>query len=294
MELFQPKLILSPTDFSELATFAVRYAKEMAACSGARLLVLYADPFLPPPHFTTRQVDEVIQALERSKQAAHEHLAGYVREHVGEAVEAEAIVVEAMAVPAIVETAERRNADLIVMGTHGRSGLSRVMLGSVTERVLRETDRPVLTVRHKRGVAEPTVSIKQVLCPVNYTEVALKALEHAVAVAQCFNAELWVLNVIESPDSSGAEQQELERLCGWIPQNVRVRCGLKEIVRQGNAAEQIIAVASALSCDMIVLGAQHKRFFDTTVIGTTTVRVTRHAPCPVLTVIRREKERGVV
>lgn len=287
MEKFQPHLILCPTDFSELATFALHYAKDMAACSGARLLVLYADPFLPPPYVTARQVDELVPALERSKQAARDHLAGYVREQVGEAVETEAIVVEDWPAPAIVNTAERGNADLIVMGTHGRSGLSRVMLGSVTERVLRETDRPVLTVRYKQGIAEPTVSVKQVLCPVNYTDVALKALEHAVAVAECFHAELWVLNVVESPGGLSTDQQELDRLCGWIPEDVRWRCSVKEIVRRGDAAEQILAAASAIGCDMIVLGAQHKRFFDTTVIGTTTVRVTRHAPCPVLTVIRQ-------
>ena len=125
------------------------------------------------------------------------------------------------------------------------------------------------------------------LCPINYTDVALKALEHAVGVTKCFEAELLVLHVIESHSTDVKKEEEHERLCAWIPGSIRSRCSLKEIVRQGDAAEEIIEMASSASCDMIILGAQHKRFYDTTVLGTTTIRVTRHAPCPVLTVVRK-------
>ena len=69
--------------------------------------------------------------------------------------------------------------------------------------------------------------------------------------------------------------------------SIRSRCSLKEIVRRGDAAEQIIEAVPSVSCDIIVLGGQHKHFHDTTVLGTTAIRVTRHAPCPVLTVIRK-------
>ncbi|RMG55001.1 MAG: universal stress protein [Acidobacteria bacterium] len=288
METFQPRRILCPTDFSELATFALKYAREVAQCFHGRLLIMYADPFLPPPHFTARQVDELVQALERSKMAAREALADYVWKHVGDRVETESLVVEDWPVPAILRTAEERDVDLIVMGTHGRRGLSRVMLGSVTERVLRETDRPVLTVRYKQGAEkEHPISITRILCPVNFTDVAMKALGHAVSMARCFDAQLVVLNVVESPGGESSEQEELDRLCAWVPGDVRSSCHVQEMVRRGHAAEQIIDVAASIGCDLIVLGAQHRRFSDTTVIGTTTERVTRHAPCPVLTVIRR-------
>ncbi|HXF04576.1 MAG TPA: universal stress protein [Blastocatellia bacterium] len=287
METFQPRLILCPTDFSELATAALRYGRDVAACFGARLLVIYADPFLPPPYFTMEQLADVTRAMDRSRQAAREHLQRYVREQVGETVEVETRVVEDHPVSAIVTTAEREPVDLIVMGTHGRSGVGRLMLGSVTERVLRETSRPVLTVRPRPGatIGAP-LPVRRVLCPVNFTDVAEVALRHAAAVAQCFGAELFVLHVLESADSVGAEETARERLCGWVPPDVRARCQLQEMVRQGDAAQQIITTAESLGCDLIVLGAQHRRFFDATVIGTTTVRVTRHSPVPVLTVIR--------
>jgi len=173
------------------------------------LIVFYADPFIPPPYFTSAQEDGLVKSLKRSQKAAGDLLARYVQEHAGDSVEAEALVVDQLPVPAILNIAERREVDLIVLGTYGRSGLSRVMLGSVTERVLRETDRPWITVRNKNGASEPsTVSIKQILCPVNFTEVVRKALEHAVAVAECFGADLMVLNVVESPASQAADPDE--------------------------------------------------------------------------------------
>jgi len=288
METFQPKFILSPTDFSEPATLALQYGKHLSDCFDARLVVLYADPFSPPPYFTSGQLEDLAKTIQHFKGTADAYLTRYVSEHIGSSSQVEMVVAENQPVPAILLAAEEKKVDMIVMGTHGRSGINRLMLGSVTEKVLHETDRPVLTVREKKGAADfPRVSIEQVLCPINYTEVALKALEHAVEMSKCFKAELLVLHVIEPHSTVIKGEDELERLCAWIPDDIRSRCSLKEIVRQGNAAEQIIEVVSSARCDMIVLGGQHKHFHDTTVLGTTTLRVTRHAPCPVLTVIRK-------
>ncbi len=288
MEPFQPKLILSPTDFSEPATLALQYGKHLADCFGARIVVLYTDPFSPPPYFTSAHLQDLAKTIEYSKGAAREHLARYVGEHIGRSNKVEMVVAENQTVPGILVTAAEKMADMIVMGTHGHSGINRFVLGSVTEKVLHQTDLPVLTVREKRSAAELSeVSIQHVLCPVNYTEVARKALEHAVGISKCFAAELLVLHVIESHSTDIKEKDEHGRLCAWIPDEIRSRCSLKEIVRRGDAAEQIIEVASSVSCDMIVLGAQHKHFHDTTVLGTTTIRATRHAPCPVLTVVQK-------
>jgi nucleotide-binding universal stress UspA family protein len=288
METFQPKTILCPTDFSEPATLALRYGKHLADCFDARLVVLYADPFSPPPYFTAGQVEDLAKTIEHLKGAAQEYLARYVSEHIGGSGKVEMAVAENQTVPAILLTAEEKRAGMIVMGTHGRSGINRLTLGSVTEKVLHESDCPVLTVRERKGAAEPSkASVQKVLCPVNYSEVAHKALEHAVEMSRCFKAELLVLHVIESRSTDVKDEDEHRRLCAWVPDGVRSRCSLREIVRRGNAAEQIIEVASSGGCDLIVLGAQHKRFHDTTILGTTTLRVTRHAPYPVLTVIRK-------
>ena len=286
MKTIRPGVILCATDFSEMATFAMKYAQSLAAGFGARLIVLYAEPCNPPPYFTPGQEYEILATLERLKKAAAVHLSRYVREH-GLGKDTQTLVVDQPPVQAILRTADQNDA-WIVMGTHGRSGWSHVLLGSVAERVLHETDRPVLTARYKKVATEPSsISIRQVFCPVNFTEVARQALEYAVKVAERFAAELIVLKVVEPVSDPASDQRAMDRLCAWIPNEVRARCNLKEIIRRGGAAEQIITAALSSRCDMIVMGAQHRRFFDTTVIGTTSVQVTRHAPCPVLTVIRK-------
>lgn len=288
MRELQPKVILCPTDFSEMATFALRYARIIAERFQARLVVLYAEAFEPPPYFTMDQEKDLLKSLARSRKAAEVHLSRYVRSRLGETFPAESLVVEGLPATAILKAAQDQPVDWIVMGTHGYSGWHRFLLGSVTERVLQETDRPVLAVRNKKGAEEPSsLSIQQVLCPVNYTQVALQALRQAVTIVERFSARLLVVYVLESP-GEGPEEKEMDRLCTWIPEEIQARCQMKEVVRKGNPAEQILEVADSADCDMIVLGAQHKRFRDTTVIGTTTMNVTRHAPCPVLTVIRKE------
>ncbi|MCS6806891.1 MAG: universal stress protein [Acidobacteriota bacterium] len=286
MQLFQSNLFLVPTDFSEIATGALQYAGSLAARCGARLQVIFADPFLPPPYFSTRQAEDIAAVLEQSKRLAREQLDRYVHEHIAQTVPAEARVVEDYPVRAIMTTADQYNADMIIMGTHGRSGWSRLMLGSVTEKVLRETRRPVLTVRPQSTVAPSSgLTIQRLLCPVNFTDTSARSLEHASALAACLGAELWVLHVIESPSSPPSEEEEVDRLCEWVAPDIRARCRLQETVARGEAAEQILTTASSLGCDMIVMAAQHRRFLNTTVLGTTTVRVNRHAPCPVLTVV---------
>src|SRR5512143_1299284 len=153
VEKFQVKLVLCANGCSELATWALKFAERVAAGFEARMLVVFADHFDPPPYFTPAQENKLIKSMERSRKAATVYLIRYIQDHLGEETQGEALVIEDRPDQAILKTAEARKADLIVMGTHGRRGWSRIMLGSVAERVLRGTDRPVLTVGFKKGLA---------------------------------------------------------------------------------------------------------------------------------------------
>jgi len=287
MEKLEPGRILCPTDFSDMADLALQYGRMIAENFQAHLIVLYAEPFEPPPYFTPDQEGDLIQSQARSRKAAETYLSRHVKAQLGETFKGEAVFMEGHPVAAILKTAESRQADWLVMGTQGRSGWSRARLGSVAERILRETEKPVLTVRGKEGEAKnPPASIRKILCPVNFTGIARKALGYATMLAERFFAELRVLTVIESPGEI-SEEKEKEKLCTWIPGSLHSRCRMQEAVRRGNAAEEILQATASDGCDLIVLGAQHKRFWDSTVLGTTTVNVTRHAPCPVLTVVQK-------
>jgi universal stress protein A len=121
----------------------------------------------------------------------------------------------------------------------------------------------------------------------NYTEVGRAAFEHACAAARAFAARLTVVFVVEQevvpPDSA---QRAEEMLRAWMPSRLLAELEIRPVVRYGDAAEQVIALAREADVDLLVIGAQHRGLADTTVLGVTTVRVTRHAPCPVLVVPR--------
>lgn len=284
MPLEHPRHILAPVDFSDLSALALQYADALSRCSGARITVLHASSFEAPPYFTQGQIEELRSRLRAAQRQAERDLREFVRKALGPgAALPELRVIEGRPTETILRTAAEIGADLIAMGTHGRSGWNRLMLGSVTERVLRETDIPVLTVRAGAAPPQRPLAIRNILCPVNDTPVARRALEHAAEMARCLDATLTLLHVDE-----GRKPDSISDLCAWVPSEQRARCRIREIVRRGEASREIIAQASEEGCDLLVIGAQHRRFFDSTVIGSTSVRVVRHAPCPVLTVTVRD------
>ena len=267
--------ILCPVDFSEISAHALRAASLLATCGNATLVAAYANWFEAPPYFTEAQIGALEREVRESAQAAEESLADFVKSVLGErAACVETRVVDGLPADGIRTAAERVHSDLIVMGTHGRGGLNRWMLGSVAERVLRESPIPVLTVR-----TEARWPIRRILCPVHDTPVSRRALSMAAGLSACLQAELTVLHVHEA---SG--DKSLTSLCDWIPAEERARCSIRDLVRHGDAAEEIIKVAVEEPFDLLVIGAARRRFFEGMVLGTTTIRAVRHTPCPVLTV----------
>ncbi|HEU4520864.1 MAG TPA: universal stress protein, partial [Thermoanaerobaculia bacterium] len=184
----------------------------------------------------------------------------------------------------IIRTGDEIDATLIVMGTHGRRGLSRVMLGSVTETVLRQSLRPVLTLGP--GTAgEMPAGTKTILCPVNFSFVALDAMRKAADFAARLDADLVVLYVAEENQPPLDEKLQKE-LASWVDPELRGRSRYRQMVASGNAADRVLAIAEEIRADLLVIGAQHKLFRDATVIGGTTERLVRFAKCAVLTVPR--------
>ena len=268
--------ILVPVDFSEISAHALRAASLLAAhCGSARIIAAYANWFEAPPYFTVGRLAELQTEFRESLQLAEHSLGAFVRSTLGASADAvEGRAMEALPADGIRQLAALKNANLIVMGTHGRSGLNRWMLGSVAERVLRESPVPVLTVR-----SAPRETIRQVLCPVHDSEPSRRALRLATAISACFDANLTVLHVHEASGTGPVSD-----LCSWIPAEERSRCVIRELVRHGNPAEEIVKLATEEPYDLIVLGVARRRFFEGMILGTTTLRTVRHAPCPALTV----------
>jgi nucleotide-binding universal stress UspA family protein len=159
------KLILVRTDFSEPATRALRYASTLAQESGAHLLVLYADTFEIPIDYTTTAA-QVALGSQQLAENAREELQTYTELHVGTQVPFDVRVVINKPVTAILDQMRETGADLIVMATHGRSGFRRLMVGSVTDAIVRTATVPVLTVNEKTATAAPLSSIRTMVAAV--------------------------------------------------------------------------------------------------------------------------------
>jgi len=280
-DAFQPKRLLAATDLSESNIAALRYARMLSARFRTALTVMYSDPIVYPVGVIADVPSLAVASTPEYQARLRKSVEEYV-DPILRGVPYEVFVTTGTPSTMIVRTAAEKNADLLVIGTHGQHGWRRALLGSVAESVLHTAHVPVLTVsRHTPLPAQGPVAITRVLCPTNFSSVAADSLRVAGSIAAAFGAELVVVHVVE--ELSGADEArvrheispELERICSFRP-----------IVVRGGAAERILDCADDTGADLLVVGAQRKLFRDETVVGSTTERLIRFATCPVLTVTR--------
>jgi nucleotide-binding universal stress UspA family protein len=282
--------ILVPTDFGDAAERAEALAAELGTRFGATvtLLNVWAIPSFPSYAAELRWPTE---ALEDAARAAMAPALARLRERHPKS---EGIIAAGAPWDRIVRTAKERAIDLIVLGTHGRRGVSRFLLGSVAEKVVRRSPVPVLTVGSETGVAP----FKKVLVPVDAGPASDAAVEHAAALAGAFGAEVTVLHVYEAPipvypgapyvpihdvslaletSARAAVDAVVHRLAGRASQ-------VTGLVRQGSAWRNINDVALEIGADLIVLGTHGRRGVTRALIGSVAEKVVRTSPLPVLTV----------
>ena len=291
MKPFAISSILAPTDLTDSSLPALRYARMFADRFSAKLTVMYTDPIVYPVEYIG-VADAFSFAATPEQQAV---LKREVEKHAIPVVGPECAidVTVGQPVPAILSTARERNADLIVMGTHLRHGWRRALLGSVSDSVLHSAACPVLTVAARDLYAgTPPHAVTNVMCPVNFSDVARDALHVAAALAEAFGAHLTIVHVLE-PDEPTNVRADEERIRRWVGPELQDLCSYRELVLRGGPAERVLDCAEDVGADLLVIGAQHKLFRDSTVVGTTTERLMRFAACPVLVVPRPAVRRGV-
>ena len=283
MSNFAPKHILCPVDFSDQSAAALRVAGVIAKDFGSEVVVLHVQRLEAPVYFTVAQTQALRGQLRRSIRAAKKHARDFAHKHLSERVAHRVTVMEDDPIDAILKTQHEIGADLIAMGTHGRGGLARVRLGSIAESVLHQAEVPILTVGPHTKLPPTVEAIRRVLCPVNYSPSSQTALDLAAALAAGTGAELIVAHIDETPLGKSA-QDSLQQLCDWIPATVRAHCAVKEVVKEGSTAEQIVAEAEKSHADLLVIGAQPRSLLGAVLLGSTTELVIRSASCPVLSV----------
>jgi len=283
------KNILFATDFSPAAEAALPYAIGLATQYGAKVHGLHVRFPATYPIVVPEAMPQVMEAEEElarfDAKQLHEMLA---------AVPHEVTVTEGDLWPRVSEIVSQQKTDLIVMGTHGRTGFSRALLGSAAEEIFRKASCPVLTVGpYVSTNTERRLAMKQILFATDFSPESLAALPFAVSLAQEDQSNLTLLNVTgrseagELVHAGQYAESTLRRLQTLVPAGAELWCEPKCRVEQGSEAEKIMEVAIALGADLIVLGVRRPQGgagAATHLLRSIAHQVVANAQCPVLTV----------
>lgn len=291
--------VLCPIDFSDASRHALDHAVVLAGWYGSRITALHVcNPvFLPNPPILFTEFPPGVLPPEPDKQQVENHLREWLAPANAAGLRTDTLLDEGNPAARILERATSLPADLIVMGTHGRGGFERLMLGSVTERVLRKASCPVLTVPPP-AAATSTLPFKHLLCPIDFSEPSISALEFAFSIAKESDARLTILHVFDwLPDEEllaehafdvrefrrQIENHARHRLSALIPDDARNWCAPEPKLRYGKPYREILALAETERIDLVVMGVHGHNVLDAMLFGSTTNHVVRRASCPVLT-----------
>ena len=299
--MIEIKRILCPIDFSDHSRHALHHAAAIAGWYESLITLLYVHPFVPDaaaaagaPVFTPF----VVTAADREKLLAS--MKSFGEREILSSVPVGVEVTEGPVAPEILGRAKALAADLIVIGTHGRSGFERLMIGSVTERVLRQASCPVLSVPTRAEDAGTLAPLfKRILCAVDFSDCSMRALHFAMAFAQEADGHLTVLNVVELPADAherlphlspgvreyvaAVEEDHRQRLASAVPEAVRAYCDVETMMVPGKPYQEVLRVAGEQQSDLIVMGVHGRSAADLLFFGSTTQQIVRQAACPVLT-----------
>jgi nucleotide-binding universal stress UspA family protein len=269
--------ILVPTDFSESAGQALRYASDLARDLGARLTVLYADPFVPPIDYSATVGGWDENSFAMLKTRAEEQLKHDAEANIDPSVAYDTVVRVAAPLDGILAQARESGAGLIVMGTHGRTGFRRLIIGSVTEAVMRNAQIPVIAIPPRSAT---TTSIKTIVCPVSDNSQCLDALTFAAHIAPP-DARFIVIRATPSEDVKESAS-DLLALRAWVPEAIATRCEFRMLGNEHVANH--IGFAKSAGADLIVAAEPAGRSAADVLLGTFAARLVQHSECPVLTV----------
>jgi nucleotide-binding universal stress UspA family protein len=295
----QFKNILCATDFSDFSNHTISYGVALAKEFEAKLFVSHVIDLSSVAIYGEFQLDPVGQ-----QNRIMEDADAQLKELTGDQpISWEPLITVGKPADEISRVVEEKDIDLVITATRGRSGLKRIILGSVTERLMRTLTCPLLVVNspeHKFvSTADPVIQIEKILVGCDFSPDSGQALKHALSLAQEFQAELHLVHVIEPPAQPGLHKEDkpvleemqqnyqdllIRKLKEMVPAEARYWCTPQTGLLEGQPYEEIVTYAESKDIDMIVLGVRGHGLVKTLFLGSTTDRVVRRSPCPVLSV----------
>lgn len=285
------KNILYLTDFSEPSETAIPFAIAIAREYESKVYAMHVLTPVPLAYASPDSAAAAIDGLEEGAQAGMQRLAVQLA-----GVPYETMLVRGESVWSSVEPAlSECDIDLVILGTHGRTGATKLLFGSVAEEIFRRTRVPVLTIGPsvRKGVHGGS-QFRRVLFATDFTTEAQAAAPYAVSMAQEHQARLLLLHVMRDPDPNKSKKtpqdsvaNAMHQLYEIVPPEAELWCRPEPTVRFGNPAERILEAADELDADLIVLGVRDAAGHlgaATHLERTTAHKVVARATCPVLTV----------
>ena len=291
--------ILCTTDLSELSNISLSAGVALAKEFTAKLYVCHVIDLTVQAAYG----DVVLAPLELQQQTTE-----YALEHIstflgGQGIDWEPVVTTGHPSDEISRLVSEKRIDLAVAATHGRSGIKRLVLGSVTERLMRLLPCPLLIVRSLENddtaISQFVLKIKKILVGCDFSPYSDLAFQYGLSLAQEFEAEVHLVHVVETPAYKGMmkysaaqgeefekvlHEQLKEKLSKMVPKESLAWCEPKLVLLDGYPNEEIIKHALANQIDLIVLGIRGRNLIEALFTGSTTDRVLRQSPCPVLSV----------
>ncbi|MGD0790735.1 MAG: universal stress protein [Terriglobales bacterium] len=284
--------ILFATDFSPCSNAALPYALSVARRYGATVHAAHVMPdeadllFMSPESWPAvlEEEDKRIQGYIDQLEKQFQGLPHDVLTSRGQVADVLAQIIE------------EREINLLVLGTHGRSGVRKLFLGSVAEEIFRRATCPVLSVGpHVPCKPDGEIQFQHIVFATDFSEDSLAALPYAVSLAEEDQAQLALLHVVEQPAAGIADLEEVKaslmrRLKELVPPEAELWCHAGCLLEFGRPfappAERILEVAGDQAADLIVLGARpvHGKLGLGTHLASTTAQLLTQAACPVLTV----------
>lgn len=293
--------ILFPTDFSRCASQALLPAVDLAEQHQAELHLLHVivlhgyDPH--NPNFNIKDLEEEI--YQRVQSDANERLVKLAPNDLGKTVKIVTVQERGISASnAIVEYASKNDIDLVVLGTHGRRAPAHLLLGSVAEEVVRTASCPVMTVR-EREKPKPVTETERILVPVDFSKYSTQALTYGKNLAADYGATLQLLHVIELnihpayyavgktslfEIDSDLRERSHNKLLELAQEAPGPEVDIEPYVIEGRATSDIVKFATEKKSDLIVIPTHGLTGLSRFLLGSTTQKVVRRAPCPVLVV----------
>lgn len=295
--MFPISRILCAVDFSDGSRHALDHAAALARLFGATVSVFYVHRFaVPVPVAGFTGIVRPVPLTDAERGDIQQSLGEFVADDRKAGIPIDTLFDEDVAVPrAIVQAAAHADADLIVVGTHGHSGFTRMVLGSVANTVMKTAGRPVLIVPPRARDVVP-MSFARIVCPVDFSGVSARTLDAAAALAIRSGARLTAMHVLETHGDvsdaaadhfTGYRSERFERARGCLHAVVaRLPAGVQvdELLLFGKPYREILRLADDQQADLVVIGIQGKGALEAAAFGSTAYHVVRQATCPTLTV----------